>query len=111
MRVFQTIFIDHSAKRRTIDEIVQWAADAEAALRTGVQHPAFLAGVDRGGRQKFGGILWCDWERFKPIPGVRQVMGHTPGTEVRFRKNDVCLDTNLRHYGLLEDGKLTILAP
>jgi hypothetical protein len=38
-------------------------------------------------------------------------MGHTPGTEVRFRKNDVCLDTNLRHYGLLEDGKLTILAP
>ncbi len=98
-------------KRRTIDEIVQWVADAEAALRAGVQHPAFLAGVDRGGSQKSGGILWCDWERFKPIPGIRQVVGHTPGAEVRFRKNDVCLDTHLRHYGLLEDGKLTILEP
>jgi hypothetical protein len=72
-------------KRRTIDEITQSAADAEAALRAGVQHPAFLAGVDRGGRQKFGGILWCDWERVRPIPGIRQVVGHTPGTEVRLQ--------------------------
>jgi len=98
-------------KRRMIDEIFQWANDAEAALRAGIQHPAFLAGVDRGGPQKFGGLLWCDWERFKPIQGVRQIVGHTPGAEVRFKKNDVCLDTHLRHYGLLEDGKLTILQP
>lgn len=96
-------------KRKTIGEIVQWVADAEAALRAGLQHPAFLAGVDRGGLQKFGGILWCDWQELKPIPSVRQLVGHTPAAEVRFRRNDVCLDTHLRHYGVLEDGKLSIL--
>lgn len=98
-------------KRKTIGEIVQWVADAETALRAGLQHPAFLAGVDRGGSQKFGGILWCDWQELKPIPSVRQLVGHTPAAEVRFRRNDVCLDTHLRHYGVLEDGKLSILEP
>jgi hypothetical protein len=62
MRFSPTIFSDlYSSfrKRRTIDGIAQWVTDAETALRVGGQHPAFLTGVDRGGRQKFGGILWC----------------------------------------------------
>jgi len=30
-----------------------------------------LAGIDRGGRQKFGGIVWRDWEKLKSLPGIR----------------------------------------
>lgn len=39
----QTFLYRSFRKRRTIDEITQWATYAEAALRVGVQHPAFLA--------------------------------------------------------------------
>ena len=46
---------------------------------------------------------------FEPITGIRQIVGHTPGHEVRYKKGDVCLDTHLHHYGLLEDGELTIV--
>jgi hypothetical protein len=97
------------SKRKTSDEIFHWVADAGNALTAGVAHPAFLAGVDRGGPQRVGGILWCDWERFKPIPGIRQTVGHTPGMEVRYKTGNVCLDTHLAHYGLLENRNLTIL--
>ncbi len=97
------------SKRKTEEEILHWVNDAENALTVGVAHPAFLAGVDRGGPQRVGGILWCDWERFKPIPGIHQIVGHTPADEVGYQKGSVCLDTHLRHYGLLEEGKLTIL--
>ncbi len=98
------------SRRKTEEEIFHWVNDAENALTAGVAHPAFLAGVDRGGPQKVGGILWCDWERFKPIPGIHQVVGHTPADKVGYKKASVCLDTHLRHYGLLEGGKLTVLA-
>lgn len=32
----------------------------------------------RGGRSKKGGILWNDWRNIDIIPGVKQVVGHTP---------------------------------
>ena len=97
------------SKRRSKDDIFEWVANAQNALLAGVAHPALLAGFDRGGSQKTGGILWCDWNSFRPIPQFRQILGHTPGNDVRFKRGDVCLDTNLKDYGLLEDGKLTIL--
>ena len=97
------------SKWKTTDEIFEWVSDAENALTAGVANAAFLAGRDRGGPQDVGGILWCDWESFEPIAGVKQMVGHTPGADVRFKKGSVCLDTHLRHYGLLEDGSLTVL--
>ena len=97
------------SKRKTAEEIFEWVNNAENALTAGVAHPAFLAGRDRGGPQSVGGILWCDWERFRPVPGIHQIVGHTPAEHVRYKKGSVCLDTHLRHYGLLEDGNLTVL--
>lgn len=97
------------SKRNTIEEILEWVENAENALTAGVAHPAFMAGVERGGFARFGGILWCDWSSFEPIKGIRQLVGHTPGREVRYKKDDVCLDTHLHHYGLLEHGELTIM--
>ena len=98
------------SKRNTFDEITEWVNDAERALTVGVSHPAFLAGTDRGGPARAGGILWCDWETFEPIKGMRQIVGHTPAEQVRYKRGDVCLDTHLHHYGLLQNGHLTILS-
>jgi hypothetical protein len=52
----------------------------------GVAHPAFVAGIERGGPAKSGGILWCDWQAFETIRDIRQIVGHTPGHEVRYKK-------------------------
>jgi hypothetical protein len=72
-------------------------------------HHAFMAGVERGGPARYGGILWCDWNAFEPIKDLPQIVGHTPGREVRYKGNSICLDTHLHHYGLLENGELTVL--
>jgi hypothetical protein len=35
-------------------------------------------GYARGGSSPFGGLYWCDWFReFEPVPGVKQIVGHT----------------------------------
>ena len=35
-------------------------------------------GFSRGGQASCGGPLWCDyWREFKPVPGLKQVFGHT----------------------------------
>jgi hypothetical protein len=34
-------------------------------------------GYTRGGLFPVGGILWCDTEEFKPVPGIKQVFGHS----------------------------------
>jgi hypothetical protein len=104
--------ISHAGVTREIfpaGEIMDWARTAERALTEGVMHAAFLAGRERGGPAKYGGILWCDWNAFEPVKDVPQIVGHTPAADVRYKGNSVCLDTHLHHYGLLDNGELTIL--
>lgn len=104
--------ISHAGLTRPLrqpGEILDWVQDAERSLTAGVMHPAFLAGAERGGLARHGGILWCDWNTFEPIQGLRQIVGHTPGAQARYKGENVCLDTHLHHYGLLEDGELTVL--
>jgi hypothetical protein len=37
-------------------------------------------GIERGGNAAVGGITWLDWRsEFRPVPGVNQIVGHTPG--------------------------------
>lgn len=49
------------------------------AVANNVPHWIFGAGRSRGGSQRVGGIVWCDFEReFIPIKGLNQIFGHTP---------------------------------
>lgn len=59
----------------------------------------------RGGRDAFGGILWCDYEEFIDIPDTKQIFGHTHG-ELRQTENHICLDTWLKYYAIYENGKM-----
>ncbi len=97
------------AARKTEEDIEHWIEDAQNALLAGIAHPAFVAGHDRGGPYQHGGLLWCDWDSFRPIKGIRQILGHTPAKTVRRKHDSVCLDTHLRHYGILEQGALTVV--
>lgn len=91
----------------------------EETLWQGKTHPLiYHVGSRRGGMGPGGGILWLDWDDFKMNEDAsnvawKQIVGHTPHKYPQDKKRldgntDWNLDTNLKHYGILEDGKLTI---
>lgn len=61
-----------------------------------------------GGTAKKGGIVWLDFkDEFKPIKGIKQVFGHTHLKEPTWNGDNLCLDTGLNHYAILENGNIT----
>ena len=61
----------------------------------------------RGGSWPYSGPLWCDYDEFKDIPGIKQIFGHTHDRNARWRKYDDgaerwCIDTWLKYYGLYD---------
>ena len=58
---------------------------------------------NRGGLDRFSGIVWCDYSEFEDIPGIKQIFGHTRGL-LRETENHICLDTGLRNYAIHECG-------
>ena len=95
--------------RSRIDKL---CADAWDSLLHGKHHFLLGRGNSRWGDQEIGGLNWMDWGEFIPIPGLNQLLGHTPAAKVRWKKapksKNVCLDTHLKHYAIFEDGRLEI---
>lgn len=118
---FNTEFID-----KTIDQAYNY-------LTVGRIHPALDVGFGRGGVNPFGGHLWQCWSEIVPNDH-KQIVFHTPmkhpdckwiapsmrpnekykydqfGPHINQDNNTltVCLDTNNRYYGILEDGYLAV---
>lgn len=44
--------------------------------------PIWAADRWRGGQNTKGGILWCDWRALEHIPGINQIVGHTPAKRI-----------------------------
>ena len=87
-------------------------ADAWNCLNRGEHHFLLGRGFSRSGDQKIGGINWMDWDELFPVPGLNQLVGHTPRQSVRHKdtttSRNICLDTNLHHYAVFEDGQMEI---
>lgn len=71
------------------------------------------AGISRGGSESTGGIIWCDYDEFIDIPGIKQIFGHTRDQKVRRVKNKdssehICLDTVLKDYAVYEDETMIV---
>lgn len=81
-------------------------------LNRGVYDELVGPGISRGGRQTYGGITWQDYDEFVPTPGLNQIFGHTQSREPRqiLGENSVnwCLDTQNRHYAVVENSRITI---
>ncbi len=76
---------------------------------TDKNHFFYQAGYDRGGGYPVGGLTWCDYHSFVPIPGINQCFGHTPAENFRFKdKHNVCIDTHLHHYAVIKDSEIEI---
>ena len=82
-------------------------------LATATLPMIYQIGYARGGNYPCGGLLWCDYyEEFAPVPGVKQVFGHTARTEsdsgIRTEDNEnYCIDCLDRVTEVLEvkDGE------
>ena len=119
----------------TWDGVVKRCNAAMDNLKGGIDDPIFHAGRERGGRLPCGGITWQGWrQEYSPFKEFSQIVGHTPllkPTLMNFECEDydpkykdkkdsqiikvtngktfnLCLDTHLKHYAILEDGTLTI---
>jgi len=88
---------------------------AERHLYTKQSHFLFRAGFSRGGMLPVGGITWCDFHKdFEPYENLNQIFGHTIVKEPSYvyAENSVnlCLDTNLQHYAIINDSEIEIHA-
>jgi len=76
-------------------------AKAWDCLNRGEHHFLLGRGLSRSADQNIGGINWLDWDELVPIPGLNQLVGHTPSQSVRYKNTptsqNICLDTNLGH--------------
>jgi hypothetical protein len=78
-------------------------------LRAGGMSRYVAAGRARRGTEDKGGVTWLDWDQeFSPLPGVKQIVGHTKWLYPRENTGNWCLDTGLKHYGVLTDGVLQV---
>jgi hypothetical protein len=98
----------------TVEKIMARCERAMDAAKRRVIDPILGAGEDRGGLQKFGGPLWMDFGNFLPIPGIHQLVGHTPDSEVREKmtsdSRNYCIDvSNASVAAILCDGQMKIL--
>lgn len=87
--------------------------DALDLVESGTLPAIFKPGWRRGGeRGAYGGPVWLDWRDFKPIPGIRQIVGHTPEDNPRWLDGNLCLDTNMgriQHVALIDNGAVEIV--
>ena len=101
-------------KEPTVERILRRCDLAMQRAKRLVVDPILGAGEDRGGLQRIGGPLWMDWDNLIPISGINQIVGHTPGDDVRKRttsdSRNYCLDVrNGSVAAILVNGKLHIL--
>ena len=79
----------------------------------GESHPLLTyCSAARGGPDPYSGVLWMDWGDFRPIPGLNQIVGHTPLRNPDEYSNaeswNWCIDTHLKYYAVLENGALSL---
>ena len=88
--------------------------DLERASDGSHCHAFLQAGAARGGPADTGGIVWCDYDlEYNDVPGLRQIFGHTRGSQVRHKRGPggaehYCIDTVLHHYIAYKDGAVDI---
>lgn len=66
-------------------------------------------GKARGGFDEKGGPLWLDWDKeFEPVSGMVQIVGHTRHDHPQWKGSNLCLDTGLRHFVIIENNSMSV---
>jgi hypothetical protein len=104
------LFNKSSFDLNLFDQIIN---QADEAFKNKENHFMFRAGYSRGGMLPVGGITWCDFHKdFEPYNNLNQIFGHTivekPSYVYAENSINLCLDTNLQHYAIINDSELEI---
>ena len=104
------LFEKNKFNKEKFDDLI---LQAERHLYTKQSHFLFRAGYSRGGMLHVGGITWCDFYKdFEPYENLNQIFGHTIVNEPSFvydsNSINLCLDTNLKHYAIVNDSEIEI---
>lgn len=77
-------------------------------FRSEEHNPFFWVSEARGGKHKFGGVTWQDWdEEFEDSLPFGQVCGHTFGEKPRRKGFSWCIDCGQTYYSIIDrDGKI-----
>jgi hypothetical protein len=102
-------YIEYKQKDQSVkDFLVQQSSEAMENISDGYDHRLFNASMSRGGSSKVSGILWCDYDEFVDIPGVKQIFGHTNRRHIRYSNYHICIDTGLKHYGVYQNREMKV---
>ena len=98
----------------TVEKILERCELAMHRAKCHIQDHLLGAGPERGGSQQLGGPLWMDWLNLVPIPEINQIVGHSPGPDVRAKicsdSKNICLEVSRNPVAaLIVDGAITIL--
>ena len=104
------VFVDGLSIKEIKEKLDREQEEATKQLyKLGGKHWFFNCGVVRYGSSPFGGLVWNDFDQeFIPVPGLKQVFGHSIVPEPTWNGDNLCLDTNLQHYAIYEAGTLTV---
>lgn len=82
----QEAIFKNNANGRDVDTFLQEECNKALDIAFANKDPHYLlgAGKSRGGFLRYGGIIWCDANEFRPIRGIKQIFGHTPQKTPRF---------------------------
>jgi hypothetical protein len=88
-------------------------AQTPGHVSTGANTTYFLLGrgVSRSGDQRMGGICWMDWDELVPIPGLNQLVGHTPDKSVRHKNTPTSRNICRLCAGMCGTPRQSIVAP
>lgn len=103
------------------DYLIKAIDQASVAIQVDNDHWLYQVGYYRGGMKgKIGGIIWLDFNyEFKPIGGLKQIVGHTNSgfTTIRshmdedsnpLKANNLCIDCGLYEYIIIQNGEIRI---
>jgi len=95
----------------TIEGIKRLVDEGMAKARAGAYHKAFGIGRTRGGSYPVGGITWLDFNtEFEPVPGLRQVVGHTVQLAgFGLKDGNYCLDGMQTTVAIIEGQEIEVV--
>lgn len=123
---------EHPIRGINLKDIEFQCGKAFIDVRSGKRNDVFVAGMSSGGPHPFGGLTWLRWNELSPLKEFNQIVGHTilsaPQVKTLSKNGDVKildflqyynyneqyeseswnLDTNNRHYAVIDNGKVEI---
>lgn len=92
------------------DFVCEWfnglSEDIKDSIHASMFNRYLAAGMDRGGIEKHGGVVWMDWYSLEIIEDLNQIVGHSTFSKPKWFNSEntinLNIDTNLKYYATID---------